>query len=197
MKTKFALLLFMTIIFLLPLSGQDLNRQKKWSVAFGYSPLCYFNLNNEVTSGGDMFYWIAISGRIYYKFSDRLSILSGVSTRIKKINLHYDLYPNAYLTRVFYEFPIQLNYYFLRPSDPFVPYFKIGFINSYLKSSMVKPMPYNDSEFNLLFDAGLGTGFQLNKRLLATYEMGLGYFLKYENRNRAFVDMFLGLQYNF
>jgi len=181
----------------LTLVSQETEKANKWSVSLGYYPFYDFNLSNQVASANDAFYWHSVSGRISYKLSDKFSILSGLSTRKNKIDLQYDLFPNAYVTEVFLELPFQLNYHFPKHSDYFLPYFKMAIINSYLKSSVNEPISDKHSYYNILSDMGLGTDFKLNNKLSVISEISIGYFLKYQYSNRAYLNGFFGLQYKF
>lgn len=197
MNPQILQILLFANIFRWPLNGQEIEKLNRWSVSFGYNPLYEFNLSNQLVSANDIIYWYSVSGRVSYKLSNKFSISSGVRTRKNEIDLHYDLFPNSYLTDVFWEIPIQINYYFPGHSDYFMPYCKLGLINSFLKESVNEPIDSNHSFFYISSDLGLGSEIKLNNRLYLTCEMGLGYFLKYEHVNRAYINGFLGLQYNF
>ncbi len=196
MKTKVELVLLIAFLFRLPLNCQDIEKLQRWSVSIGYYPLYEFNLSKQIVAANDAFYWYSLSGRISYKLSNKYSILTGLRYRKEKFDLHFDLFPNAYYTEVFWEIPIQLNYYFSRHSDFFLPYCKIGVISSFLKSSINEPMQSDHSYFYISSDLGLGSEAKLNDRLGLFCEMSIGYFLKYDYSNRAYINGFLAFRYN-
>lgn len=198
MKNKILFLTLVISIHMFSLKGQDVEKSEKWTVAFGYSPLCDFDLSAQLPSEDESFYWSAGSVRLAYKLSQRLSISAGVGARSNKLYLRYDYFPDAYVTRDFVEFPIQLNYSFKRSSKTFKPYIKTALINSFLNSEMHDgPLPYKESDYNILADFGIGTKLGLINKFSAVFEISVGYFLKYQDHNRGYIDSFLGLQYEF
>lgn len=198
MKTKSVqLIIIILIIVIIPIKGQHHEKTSRWSATIGYSPICTFNYSPLVFDKDDL-YSKAVSGRITYRLSTRFSILAGVSTRHKKTYLRYDLFPNAYLTKDYLEFPVQINYMIHKSSDTFFPYIKIAIVSSSLHSRVLDgPIPLKESDFNLLTDVGIGASLRIINPLSVICELSTGYSLTYQFRDRAYISGFLGLQYQF
>jgi hypothetical protein len=167
------------------------------SFAIGYSPVCNLYTNPLIFNNHE-YYWNSVSGRLMYKLSDRISILASVRTRQNKVFLRYDQYPDAYYRKRFMEFPVQLNYNIHRSSDTFSPYIKIAVINSLLQTRIYEgPTLPSVSEYNFLTDLGIGTSLRIIRSISLVGEISLGYFITYQERDRAYVSGFFGLQYQF
>src|SRR4030042_1250802 len=209
MKTIVCSLLILVLTSTDYLSGQDIKDAKKsvWSVTIGYAPDYDFNLSKHVPSEGDVYYFLGFIGRVDLKFSDHLSISTGVYPRKREedyLEMPTDSWTPHYLdaheTRFFLEFPVQINYYFQNSSKSLTPYLKLAIRNSYYNRKMVGvnqdgPISINDKQYNLLSDIGIGSNLKIIPKLSLVGEICFGYCLVYDWSNRSYIDALVGLQY--
>lgn len=181
--------------------SQDLS---KWSVSFSISP--QFEVPEYDSYAGESFL-VSFDNKFNYRFRDHFSLTFGLGFSFKKsdyLNIIFNgisyesenIFEKVYL----FEFPLQINYHFLKSSKQIDPYLKIALKNScyYYDNESYSPLVQFKTysvKYSVLLEMGIGSYLKVTDRISFIYEASIGVGINYYVPDYSYFEGLVGLRY--
>jgi len=203
MKRRMLILISVLTVFNLILNGQDTLTIKPWSVSLSYAPK--FEIWRPLNPTNDIFFKsfeISVNKKLSQHFSFGVGInYQNLNKYGHSLDLETGIERDIKTNYTYLDFPIQINYHFLNDPKKIDPYVKAAFINSYYHEYFEETgIDYYKSDsyakYLILWDLGIGSFLKINNRLSIMCQVSLGFGINHYNPQYTFFKSQIGLSYN-